>query len=199
MEAFENIQKVWQSQGDREDLPSIRQIIKKADAMRRKSILKHIIGIVILALTFIYIFTFLFQYDFAFVTTYIGISIVLVGIVLGLTFKSHLLSILLPKVDMLTNMNEQLSQSLLYQSRLKYFYKKGMPAYFIVLTIGFGLYIYEFASRDVGFGLIAYSITTAWIIFSWFFVRRRSSKKMLKRSDEYIQLLKSIKHQINHS
>ncbi len=195
METFENIQKIWQEQG-KVDLPSVREIVKKAESIKRRSILKHVIGIIVLALTFTYIFTFLFRYDFAFASTYSGIVIVLLAIIFGLGYKSHLLTLLMPKIDLLTNAHQQLDQSLLYQSRLKFFHKTGLAIYFMVLAIGFGLYVYEFASRDLEFGIIAYSITVAWIIFSWVFVRKRSSVRMQQKVEEYIQLVKQVKRQI---
>ena len=198
METFDDIQEIWQKQG-KPDLPSIKEILRKAESIKRRTIVKHIIGIVVLALTFVYIFTFLFQWEFAFVSTYVGIVIVLLAIVFGLGYKSHLLSLLTPKIDLMTNAHEQLDQSLLYQARLKFFHKTGLAIYFMVLAIGFGLYVYEFAARDLQFGIIAYSITVAWIIFSWVFVRRRSSVRMQQKVEEYIQLLKNVKSQIENS
>lgn len=192
MSEFKNIKNIWQHQGAESDIPDASLIIQKTEKMRRKLIVKHTVGIVVLLLTFIYISTFLFAYDFALPTTYVGIMVVLVSIVLGVIFQSQLIGIMLPKSDLTADAQGHLQQTLIYKSRLKYFQKKGISIYYILLSIGFGLYIYEFAYRDMTFGIIAFLITMSWVLFSWFYLRKRSIKRISGKIDEQIQSLKNV-------
>lgn len=155
-------------------------------------IVKHTIGIVLLLGTFIYISTFFIVYEFELLTTYIGIIVVLLSIVLGIAFQSQLIGIILPNADVLASTSRHLEQSLLYQSRLKYIHKTGMNIYYILLSLGLALYIYEFANRNLWFGITAYALTGGWVLFSWFYLRKRSIKKQQQKIDEQIEALRHV-------
>ena len=199
MEEFEEIKKTWNNQEEAKVLPDVKEIIKKTEIMKRKTILKHAIGIGVLLLTFVYISTFLFAYDFAFISTYIGIIVVLLSIVLGIAFQSQLIGIMLPKSDFTTNSQQHIGQSLLYQSRLKYLHKTGTGIYYTGLSLGLAAYMYEFAARDLKFGIIAYSITAVWIVFSWVYLRKRSIVRQKKRVDDYINSLSEIQNHLQEN
>jgi len=192
MKTFDDIGNLWQRQEVKANMPEASQIIKKIEKMRRKLVVKHTIGIVLLMLTFIYTAPFLFVYEFELITTYIGIVIVLMSIVLGIAFQNQLIGIILPKSDVLTNPRKNLEQSLIYQARLRYLNKTGVSTYYILLSLGLTLYIYEFASRDLWFGILIYAITGAWALFSWFYLRRRSIERQQKKIDEHIDALRKV-------
>lgn len=189
MKTFDEIEGMWQQQ-EKKALPDASEIVKKTKKMRRKIIVKHTIGISILVLTFIYISTFLFTYQFAYTTTYIGIIVVLLTVVMGIAFRSQLIGIMLPKSDILSDSKHHLDQNLIYQSRLKFFHKAGSSLYYLSLSAGLVLYLYEFASRDFWFGIAAYAITGVWIVFSWFYLRKRNIEKHERKIDEYIEELR---------
>jgi|SRR5690606_18858764 len=188
MKTFDKIEGIWQKQ-ERKTLPDVSEIIKKTKKMRRKIIAKHTIGILILVLTFTWISTSLFTYQFELTTTYIGIIVLLLSIVMGIAFQSQLIGIILPKSDILSDSRHHLSQNLIYQSRLKFLHKAGSSLYYLSLSMGLVLYLYEFASRDFWFGITAYAITGTWIAFSWFYLRKRSVQKNERKIDAFIEEL----------
>lgn len=72
--------------------------------------------------------------------------------------------------------------------------------YFVLLSTGIGLYMFEYASRMTMFwGLFTYAITAVWILFNWLYLRPRQIKKQQTKLDEIISKFESINKQLDSS
>jgi uncharacterized membrane protein YciS (DUF1049 family) len=58
--------------------------------------------------------------------------------------------------------------------------------------------MYEFAARDLTFGIVAYGITLAWIAFNWFYLRKKSILKHEKEINEQISSLEKLMNNIGN-
>jgi amino acid permease len=197
MKNFDDIKDLWQQGGSGNELPPAKQILSRINAIRKKMFRRNILSVIVLALTFAFIFWIGMHYDFEMISTRIGIIITLIAIVAGVIFNTKLANLLLKQNDPTLSNSEYLQQLIKFRNQQKLIQTKGISVYFILLTAGILLYMYEFASRNLTFGVIAYSITLGWIAFNWFYLRTKSIRKHEKEINEQISLMEGIINNLN--
>lgn len=70
---------------------------------------------------------------------------------------------------------------------------KLMNLYFILLSAGIGLYMYEYTlKRSFIFGVVVYSVVLLWIGFNWFFLRPRMIEKNKRKMEDLIKQIKKL-------
>ena len=196
MEKFDDIKNIWQKTPA--DLPSSAEIIADIERSRKKMMRKSMLGVITLLLTFIFISFIGFYYDFELWTTKAGIIITLISICLGVFFTGGMAKLLIKKADDTLDNTSYLEKLKELQLKQRFFQTTGITIYFILLTAGILLYMYEFAARDLTFGAIAYSITLAWIAFNWFYLRKRTIAKQEKVINEQIERIERLIKGINN-
>lgn len=83
------------------------------------------------------------------------------------------------------------------KNRESFMQTKVLNLYFILLSAGIGLYMYEYAwKRSLIFGVVAYSVVLLWVGFNWFFLRPRIIKKNKRKTEDLIKQIEAIKIQI---
>jgi hypothetical protein len=190
MENFDSIKDIWQKTPA--DLPSSAEIITEIERSRKKMMRKNMLGVITLTLTFIFIAFIGFYYDFELRTTKAGIIIILISICLGVFFTAGMAKLLIKKADDTLDNTSYLERLKALQTKQRFFQTTGMTVYFILLTTGILLYMYEFAVRDAVFGAVAYSVTLAWIAFNWFYIRKRTIQKQEKLINEQIERIEKL-------
>jgi hypothetical protein len=192
MQNFDELKNMWQQSGSEKSLPSAEEVLAQVKAVRKKMARKSILGIALLAFTFAFIAWVGFHYDFELISTRIGIIITLFAIVTGIIFNTRLAGLLLRQNDPTLSNSAYLQQMIRFRTNLRIVQTKGITFYFILLTAGLILYMYEFASRDLTFGIISYSITLGWVAFNWFYLRKRTRRKQKKEINEQIAALEGL-------
>ena len=192
MQNFDDIKNLWQQNPGRSDLPSAKEVLAEIAQTRKKMIRRNMSGIITLALTFGFIAWLGMYYHFESLITNLGIILTLLAIVLGIIFNTQLANRLLKQNDPSLSNSEFLQQLIAFRNRQRTFQTKGISAYFILLTIGILMYMYQFAERDLQFGIISYSITLAWIAFNWFYTRKRTIRKQEKAINEQIEKIEKL-------
>jgi hypothetical protein len=72
-----------------------------------------------------------------------------------------------------------------------------MSFYFIALTIGICLYMYEYASRMTFLGAsLAYGLTLLWMAINWFFILPKQIKKQQFKINSLIEKFEEINKQL---
>lgn len=190
MQNFDELKNMWQNTNS--NLPSAEVILMENERSRKKMIQKNAIGIITLGLTFCFITYIGFYYDFELSTTKLGIIIILMSICLGIFFNTNLIKLLIKKVDALVDNQNYLNQLKEIRNKQRQIQTTGISVYFLLLTTGIMLYMYEFAKRDLTFGIIFYSITLAWIAFNWFYLRKRIIKKQQAEINKQIENIENL-------
>jgi hypothetical protein len=190
MQNFDELKNLWQT--TKNDLPSAKEILAQIDTVRKKMIRKNIFGITLLSLTFIFIIWIGIHYDFEMITTKIGILITLISIIIGIVFNTRLANMLLKQGDPTLDNNHYLQQLIEFRNQQRRIQTKGISLYFILLTSGLMLYMYEFAARDLKSGITAYSITLGWIAFNWFYIRKKTIAKHEKEINGQIENIEKL-------
>ena len=132
------------------------------------------------------------RYDYKIITTEIGIIITLIAIVVGIVFNSKLTNLLFKQNDPTLDNNTFLQQLINFRTQQRSIMTRGISIYFILLTSGIMLYMYEFAIRDLKFGIISYTLTLAWLAFNWFYIRKRSIAKHEREINKQIAGIENI-------
>ena len=181
---------MWQNTNN--DLPSAETVLIENERSRKKMIRKSVFGIITLSFTFFFIVYIGFHYDFELLTTKAGIIITLISICIGIFFNTSLAKLLIKKVDALVDNQHYLNQLKEIRIKQRQIQTTGISVYFLLLTTGIVLYMYEFAKRDFTFGIISYSLTLAWIAFNWFYLRKRMIKKQQEEIDKQIDNIEKL-------
>ncbi|MGZ4035373.1 MAG: hypothetical protein ACXVP4_10955 [Bacteroidia bacterium] len=197
MQNFDELKNIWQ-QADQKDLPSVKEILSEVAKSRKKMMRKNIFGALILSFTFAYIAWIGIHYNFQYITTKIGVVITLISILTGIFFNTKLAKMLLKQSNPTLDNSSYLQQLKEYRNQQRTIQTKGITLYFILLTLGIVLYMYEFAARDVIFGIISYSITLTWIAFNWFYLRKRTINKQQKEINTQIENIEKLINHINN-
>jgi len=195
MDNFNDIKGLWQNQPTA-NLPDVGAIKKAADKNRRQIIIRNVWSLLALGGTVIFTFYIGMAYDFKFITTRLGIMIIIIGIVGAMAINSQMLKLLLSRADESSDNQAYLRQLIEYRNKQRFLQSRGMVIYYLLLTTGFMLYLYEFFARDHMFGLKAYAVTLSWIAFTWFYLKPRAIRKQEKKISDLIEQIESISKQL---
>jgi hypothetical protein len=68
--------------------------------------------------------------------------------------------------------------------------------YFVILSAGICLYMYEYTARmTTAWAILAYTITSAWIIFNWLYTKPKTIKKQQSKLNDLITKFENISNQ----
>jgi hypothetical protein len=194
MQNFDDIKSIYQKASE-PPLPSAKEILLQVESSRKKMMRKNILVALLLAFTFVFISVIAYYYDSKIWTTTAGIVLTLISIILGIIFNSQLVRLLMKQSDPTLDNNAYLHQLVQFREKQRLIQTTGITLYFILLTSGIMLYMYEFAMRNLMFGLISYSLTLAWIAFNWFYLRKKAIIKQEKLINDQVKALEDL---INH-
>ncbi len=196
MNNFEDIQKLWQQHtvAPQQDAAELTKLIKQK---RRREGVQMLCGTLGLAITFFFILFIGYHYPFAYLSTYAGISLVLLSVVAAVVLNSRMLSLLYqsaPKED--TDNTTLLAHMKEYQQRQRFFQTRFISAYYITLSIGLVLYMFEITHRSPLFMAIAYAVTLGWVAFAWWYIRPRTIRKQTTRIQTIIDHLEDLEGEL---
>lgn len=194
MENNVDIKKLWNKQTvPVSDWPDM---LKKIERFKRSRIRKTINLNAFLLVTIVIIVSIWIYFEPQLVSTKIGIilSVLPMGIVIAF---NHNLILLYKRIDDRQANSEYLNDLLVIKNRDRFMQTKLFSLYFILLSMGIGLYMYEYTwQRSMIFGVVAYLIMILWVVFNWFFLRPRIIKKNQRKMDDLILQIMALKSQI---
>ena len=196
MNNFDDIKNIWQNQ-DAAKVPDMSEVIKAANKNRKSIITKSVLGMVTLGGTVLFISWIGFAADFKYITTKLGIVLIVISIIGAMVLNTQMLTLILKRSDDTLANQDYLKQLISYRNKQRFFQTKGIALYYLMLTLGFILYLYEFYARNAAFGLKAYGLTLLWIAFAWFYLRPRAIKKQEQKINELIEQIQSISGQLD--
>lgn len=175
---------------------SPKELIEKANEFKRKTRIKLIIANIALLLTCMVISFVWFYYQPEYLTTKIGIIIIIIAILIYVVFQSSLTSLLFTK-NIQANAKEQLLQLLKLKEKQRFQQTTLLNGYFFLLSLGLGLYMYEYAVRmTLPWAILSYGLVLFWIALNAFYFRPKAIKKQEARLNKLIAQLKDLKEQL---
>ena len=138
-----------------------------------------------------------YYYQPTFISTKIGISLVILAMVLFL-FSYDTLWAYYNRIDATQSNSNYLQNLIAIRKKQQYIQSTALSLYFILLSLGVFLYMYEYTVQMPVFGaIVAYGLTGAWFAFNWFYLRPRQLKKQTNRLNELISQFERIDQQLN--
>jgi hypothetical protein len=188
-----DIKKLWSGQTATQ--PTTEELFSKINSLKRKALKRLILTNVVLILTCAFIINIWIKYQPELVTTKIGIVLIVVAMVIFLLSYNRSLPLL--KEENTGQSNTDFLKNLLeIKSKQQYLATTMLNVYFILLSVGLALYMFEYTSRMTPFwGIFSYAITFSWVILNWFHFRPKQIKKMQMPVDEMIERIKAINEQ----
>jgi hypothetical protein len=171
-------------------------LIKKANEFKIKTRLKLITANIVLLISCIGISFLWFYYQPEYLTTKIGIIIIITAILIYVVFQSTLTTFLL-KSNFEANAKEQLLQLIKLKEKQRFQHTTLLNGYYFLLSLGLGLFMYEYAVRMIlPWAILSYGLVLFWIAINAFYFRPKAIKKQQARLDKLITQLKDLKEQL---
>lgn len=190
-----NLNDLWQRRTvTTPDIQTVLSRVKRYTTVQRnrtwQANLTLIATSVFIALVWVY-------FDPQYLSTKIGTTLVILAI-LSFVFVNTKAYLSFSKNSRVDSVQQQLRAILDWKARQKFIRTTALNTYFLALTVGLGLYMYEYTSKmELIWGLVTYGITLIWILFNWFYIRPKQQKKQQREIDEILENLESINRQFD--
>jgi len=195
METNIDLKKIWNTQ--KIETPEVEVLYAKADKLKSKSFLKLIVVNVTLLLTITFIGFIWYYYQPEFVTTKIGIVLTILALIIFLLSYNKQFS-LLSKTKTEPNSKEYLQQLIKLKEKQIFQQTTMLSIYFIILSLGIGLYLFEYVSRmTITWGIITYAITILWFTINWFYLRPKAITKQNAKLNKLLVEFEKLNNQMN--
>lgn len=194
MENNIDLKKIWNQQNV--ETPKMETLYAKANKLKRKNFLKLILINITFLLTIIFIGFIWYYYQPKLVTTKIGIILTILAMIIFILPFNRQFS-LLTKNKTGLNSKEYLQQLIKLKEKQMFQQTTMLNIYFITLSLGIGLYIFEYTSKmTITQQLITYTILIIWIAINWFYLRPKSITKQNKKINDLLVEFKRLNHQM---
>ncbi|MDR0680733.1 MAG: hypothetical protein LBG15_02605 [Dysgonamonadaceae bacterium] len=127
----------------------------------------------------------------------IGIILTILPMIITIVFNKNTIPLYI-KTDKSQSNVDYLNNLLEIKEKESYIQTKIMNLYFILLSTGIGLYMYEYTlMRSLIWGIVAYAAVLLWIGFNWFVLRPKIIRRNEQKIIDLIQQLEKVKSQID--
>ncbi|WP_343698204.1 hypothetical protein [Flavobacterium sp.] len=185
---------LWKKQSV--SLPDMEDLFSRVNKFKKVALRSLWITNILLLVTTAFIIFIWIYYQPQFVSTKIGIVLTILGMMVYLFIYNRLLKTY-KNIEATQTNQEYLQNLILIKKKQQFLQTKMMSFYFIALTVGICLYMYEYASRMslLGAGL-TYGITLLWMAFNWFYIRPKQIKKQQAKINNLIEKFEEVSHQL---
>ncbi|WP_194550131.1 hypothetical protein [Zobellia nedashkovskayae] len=171
------------------------ELLSKFTKIKRQNLTKLIAVNFLMFATITFIIFIWLYFEPKLITTKIGIALTILGILVYLFVYNKLIPYL-RKIDENQSNSEFLKTVIKLKEKQKFLQTKMLQIYFIILTVGLCLYLYEYVSlMPFPWSIFAYVVTLVWIGFNWFYLRPRVVGKERDKLNRIIKKFESISRQ----
>lgn len=177
--------------------PNFEDLLARLKQFKKASLRSLWITNVLLIATSIFIAVIWYYYQPQFVSTKIGIIITILTMMMYLVIYNRLLNAY-KNIDS-TQTNQEYVQNLISIKKQQHYLQSTiLSLYFVLLTIGLCLYMYEYASRmTVFWAIFTYVMTLFWMGINWFFIRPKQIKKQQTKINSLIEKFEDVSNQLH--
>ncbi len=189
-----NFNDLWAKQTSIE--PNPENLLLQISKMKRSNMRKLIITNLMLVAVSAFIVLIWIYYKPQLLSTKVGIILIILAMTIYLFTYNKSYSLFKENIDSKSNA-DYLKELLAIKSKQHFMHTTMLNVYFILLSAGIGLYMYEYTSRMTTFGgIFTYGITLTWILVNWFYFRPKQIKKQQLKLDEMIIKFKKLNKQL---
>lgn len=195
MDNFTELKELWQQTGSKHPI-DIAETIGFVKSYHKKQETKTIRAFIIMTVTFGIILYVAISYPSQLIITKIGFGCILFAIVGFMFLMTNMVSTFFKKENTANDNRACVMQMKEFQRKQSFIHTIGISVYFVLLSVGLALSMYEITRRNVTFAIGAYFVTGAWIALNWFYLRPRVIKKQKQKIKEVIDRLEEIEKQL---
>lgn len=175
--------------------PSLSEIYGLAAKSKRGLLKKTMLINFIYGITAVFIIGIWLYYQPQLLTTKIGISVTIIAISSFVMAQNRMLPLLKKEADNVT-LNDYLEQLKQIRQKELFMQTTMMNVYFVLLSIGILLYMYEYVAKNFLSISVTYGISIAWIAFNWFYLRPKTIKKEQNKTNSLIAKFENLQKQL---
>lgn len=176
-------------------IPDPKELLEKTIEFKKKSFRKLLLANVTLLLTTAFLLFIWYHYKPEFITSKIGIVSIILAMFLYL-FVYNQTAGFLKSNNYEMDSAHYLKELLKLKEKQLYLQTTILNAYFILLSFGICLYMYEYTSRMTTlWATVAYGVTLFWIALNWFVFRPITMRKQQKTVNDLIEKFQKINNQ----
>ncbi len=177
--------------------PKIEEILQQVKVYKRSQFFKLLITNFLLLLTSIILAGIWIYFQPKLITTKVGIILTILAMAIFI-FSYNKQFTILKNTSKVKQSSDYLKYLTLLHKKQKHLQTTMLTTYFIMLSSGICLYLYEYTVRMPKLiAFVIYGITLSWIAFNWFYLRPTIIKKQEVKLQELIEKLESIDKQFN--
>lgn len=192
-----NFNELWAKQKTGE--PDIEDLLSKMNTFKKSNLKKLIITNLLLITTSLFIILIWVYFQPQMITTKIGIIVTILAMAIFVIGYSQSFVLFRKQTNALST-TEYLKDLLAIKAQQEFMQTTMLNLYFILLSAGIGLYMFEYTVRMTAFwGIVAYGITSIWILFNWFYLRPKQIKKQQSKLDEIIGKFEELHEQLTQN
>jgi hypothetical protein len=179
-----NLNEIWQSQTAVQ--PTSADLLEKVGAIKTANYRRLIFTTLAFALTSTFICWIWATYNPQLFTTKLGIILTVLSMAIyGYSMNQQYP--LLKKINNASSNLEYLEHLLTLKKKQVFLQTTLLNLYFVLLSVGIGLYMIEPVQKmTIFWGVVAYTIASLWVIFSYFYLRPKQIKKEQASINELI-------------
>ncbi|HEY4617818.1 MAG TPA: hypothetical protein VIH09_06450 [Flavobacterium sp.] len=190
-----NFKDIWAKQTS--VAPNSEILISEIKKMKQSNLRKLVLTNLLLIATSIFIILIWIYFQPQLITTKIGIMLIILAMVIFLFAYNKSYSLFKSHMNSQSN-SDYLKDLLAIKAKQRFMETTMMNLYFILLSLGIALYMYEYTQRMSTFwGIFTYAITSIWILFNWFYLRPKQIKKQRAKLDAIIAKFEMVNNQLN--
>ena len=176
--------------------PDMKDLLSRVSRFKKAGLRSLWMVNILLFLTTVFIvFTWIY-YQPEFLSTKIGIVLTILAMVIYVIAFNKLFA---PyrNIDATQTNQEYLQNLIVIKKKQQFMQTIMMSLYFLLLTTGICLYMYEYASRMSALGVsLCYGITLLWMAFNWFYIRPKQIKKQQSKVNALIEKFEEMNNQL---
>ena len=190
-----NFNELWAKQKTGE--PNKEELLSKINKFKKSNLKRLIITNLLLIITSLFIIFIWVYYQPQMITTKIGIILTVLAMVIFVISYNQSFALFRKTTNTQSN-SEYLKNLIAIKAKQQFMQTTMLYLYFVLLSTGIGLYMYEYTQLMTAFwGIFAYGITSIWILFNWFYLRPKQIKKQQSKLDEIIGKFEMLNEQLN--
>ncbi|WP_163516502.1 hypothetical protein [Gelidibacter japonicus] len=195
MSANIDFKNLWKQQ--EAEQPELSDLMLLLRSYKNKGLKRLVLTNVLLVITTVGLVLIWYYFQPQLITTKIGLITTILAMLIFVLAYNTLFKYYKSASEFESN-SAYLKNLITIKRKQKFMQTTMLQLYFILLSLGVCLYLYEYVKlMPTVVGLLVYALTLAWLAFNWFYLRPKTIKKQEKKLDILIKKFEMINRQLD--
>lgn len=195
MSANIDFKNLWKQQ--EAEQPELSDLMLLLRSYKNKGLKRLVLTNVLLVMTTVGLVLIWYYFQPQLITTKIGLITTILAMLIFVLAYNTLFKYYKSASEFESN-SAYLKDLITIKRKQKFMQTSILQLYFILLSLGVCLYLYEYVKlMPTVVGLLVYALTLAWLAFNWFYLRPKTIKKQEKKLDILIKKFEMINRQLD--